>query len=79
MGTMHQKSKPGENVVLTEVPPGLLDDLPSEDQKAISEVVGKPILLVGFDDDGRAELEFADGEGGVHFIFVNPEFVRPAE
>ena len=35
------ESKPGEWVVLKEVPPGLLDDLPLEDQQAIVEVVGK--------------------------------------
>jgi hypothetical protein len=45
------------------VPPGLLDDLPTEDRKAISNVVGKPIVLNEYDDDGRAELEFNDADG----------------
>lgn len=65
-------------VLLTEIPPGLLDDLPKEDQEAISEVVGKPIQLNEFDADGRAELEFKDNNGVTHFIYVAPEFIRSA-
>jgi len=72
------KLKPGAAAVLTKVPPGLLDGLPEEDQSAISEIVGKRILLVAYDDDGRAELEFKDREGTIHFIYVAPEFIRPA-
>jgi hypothetical protein len=62
--------------VLTEVTQGLLDDLPSEDQQAICDIVGKPILLVEYDEDGRAELEFRDRDGNVHFIYVNPAFIE---
>jgi hypothetical protein len=51
--TPHMEPKPGEWVVLTEVPPGMLDDLPLEDQQAIVEVVGKPIVLRGYDDGSR--------------------------
>jgi hypothetical protein len=40
-----KKLQPGEEVVLTQMPPGLLDGLPFEDQQAISEVVGQPVLL----------------------------------
>ena len=35
-------------MVLTEVPPGLLDGLPGEDQEAIVEIVDKPVLLNEF-------------------------------
>ena len=70
--------KPGQKAILTALPPGLLDDLPEEDQKAISEIVGKPIRLVGFDDIGRAELEFQEQDGTIHYIFVTREFIRPA-
>ena len=63
-------------MVLTEIPPGFLDDLPTEDQRAIKEVVGKPILLNEY-DDGRAELEFTDASGVIHFIYVNPGAIRP--
>ena len=71
--------KPGEWVVLTEVPPGMLDGLPSDDQQAIVEVVGKPIVLRGYDDDGRAELEFEDRDGNGHVIFVDLRFIRADE
>ena len=72
------KPKPGESVVLTQIPQGMLDDLPPEDQRAIIEVVGKPILLNEYDDAGRVELEFKDSEGQIHYIFVAPEFIRAA-
>jgi hypothetical protein len=73
------KPKPGDAVVLTEIPPGLLDDLPKADQVAISEAVGRPIALNEYDDDGRAELQFTDGRGVIHFIYVKPDFIRAAK
>ena len=76
---MHRKAKPGERVVLTELPAGLVDGLPAEDQRAIAEIIGKPVLLEGFDDDGRAELEFVDSEGTIHFIYVDRKLIKPAK
>jgi len=73
------KPKPGDTVVLTEIPHGLVDDLPQADQQAVSEVVGKPIALNGYDDDGRAELQFTDDNGVIHFIYVKPDFIRAAK
>jgi hypothetical protein len=73
------RPKPGDKVVLTKVPPGLLDDLPLDDQRAISEIVGKPILLNEYDEDGRAELEFRAEDGTTHSIWVKPDFIRVAE
>jgi hypothetical protein len=58
MTSKHRKPKPGDTVVLLEIPPGLLDGLPTEDQEAIAEAVGKPIRLNDYDENGRAELEF---------------------
>jgi len=72
------RPKPGDKVVLIAVPSGMLNDLPPEDQKAITKVVGKPILLTGYDEDGRAELEFQDDSADTHFIYVSPEFIRKA-
>jgi hypothetical protein len=72
-----KKLKPGDKVLLTQLPPGLLSGLPREDQRAISEIVGKPILLVEFDDDGRAELEFVDRNEVFHYIYVDPKFISP--
>lgn len=73
-----KKPKPGESVVLLSVPPDLLKDLPPEDRRAIREVVGKAIVLNEYDDDGRAELEFKDAHGAIHFIYVRPEFIKAA-
>jgi hypothetical protein len=70
------KPKRGDRLVLTQVPPGFLDDLPLEDQQAINAVVGKPIQFNEYDDDGRVELEFEDRNGDTHNIWVRPEFVR---
>ena len=63
-------------VVLDVVPQGLLNGLPKSDQATISAIVGKPVLLVGYDEDGRAELEFVDGRGNNHSIWVNTRFLR---
>jgi hypothetical protein len=65
-------------VVLRTLPAGFLDDLPPEDQEAISKAVGRPITLKGYEADGRAELEFADSEGVIHFIYVDPKYIAKA-
>ena len=75
----NMKPKPGDMVVLMKVPPGMLHDLPLEDKQAISEVVGKPIVLNEYDDAGRAELEFKDRNGDFHYIYVDLEFIRAVE
>ncbi len=69
----------GRNVILKALPPGFLDDLPVEDQRAISEIVGKPVMLNEYDADGRAELEFTDTEDVIHFIYVDPKFIETAQ
>jgi len=76
MSGENTRPKAGDKVVLTAVPPGMLDDLPTEDQQAITEAVGKPILLTGYDEDGRAELEVQDASADFRFIYVRPEFIR---
>jgi hypothetical protein len=78
MASKDRRLKAGQSVVLTELPPGLLNGLPEKDQKAISAIVGKPIRLVRYGDDGRVELEFVDGEGEIHFIYVNASYITPA-
>jgi hypothetical protein len=69
--------RPGQKAILTALPTGFLDDLPEEDQRAISAVVGTPIRLLGFDDVGRAELEFQEQNGTFHTIFVDRKFIQP--
>ena len=77
------KPRAGEMVVLTRIPPGLMDGLPQEDQDAIEAIVGKPVMLVEYDEHGRAELHFddpIDGRTGdsshTHSIWVAPEFIQ---
>ena len=71
-----EKPKPRDKVILTGLPVGFLADLPTEDQRAISAVIGKPIALNEYDEDGRAELEFTDGNGNIHFIYVSSDFIK---
>jgi hypothetical protein len=68
--------RPGQDVILTRLPPGLVTGLPRRDQNAIRAIVGKPVTLAEYDADGRAELEFVDKAGHIHFIYVAPSFVR---
>jgi hypothetical protein len=76
--TPEKRPKRGQKVVLKALPPGFLDGLPDEDQRAISAMVGKPIMLNKYDRDGRAELEFADPyiENSSHTIWVDPKFIK---
>ena len=77
-----RKPHVGDEVVLIAVPPGLLDGLPDEDQRAITAMLGKPVRLIGWDEDGRAELHFddpfdtrTDDYSHTHSIWVRPEFI----
>jgi hypothetical protein len=79
MGNKHNRPEPGTKVVLKSVPPGLVDGLPQLDQEAISAIVGQEVRLVDYDDVGRAELEFTDKTGDIHYIYVKPEYLRPVE
>lgn len=67
--------EPGDIVVLRSLHPGLLTGLPTEEQEALIAAVGKPVLLLAYDDAGRAELEFKDRHGVIHFIYVSPEAI----
>jgi hypothetical protein len=75
----HAKLKPGGTVVLTELPPGFLGGLPTQDKKAIADIVGKPIELVGYESDGRAELRFTDRLGIIHLIYVRSSFIKSSK
>ena len=72
-----KRPKPGQKVILKALPPGFIDDLPDEDQWAISAMVGKSTTLVKYERDGRAELEFADPfvENASHKIWVDAKFI----
>jgi len=82
MTSDHERPRVGEQVIFLALPPGLLDGLPDEDQRAIAAMVGKPVTLVDYDEDGWAELEFADpfkprteDSSYTHYICVKPEFI----
>jgi hypothetical protein len=77
---LKRKPKPGDRVILTSIPPGLLTDLPEEDQEAIRAIVGQPVTLQGYDAEwktGEAILEFTDANGDGHTIWVKPDFIKP--
>lgn len=78
VGADNTKPKPGDRVTLTAISPGLSDGLPGEDQQAIAEIVGKTITLNGYEEVGRAELEFKDCDGNFHFIYVRPDSIKKA-
>ncbi len=63
-------------MVLTSASHGLLNRLPKQDKKAISEMVGKSVSLLGYDEGGRAELEFTDADGVIHFVSLSPKSIR---
>jgi hypothetical protein len=73
----------GEQVIFLALPPRLLDGLLEEDERAIIAMVGKPVTLVGYDEDGRAELffddPFTDDSSHTHSIWVAPEFIAPVQ
>ena len=72
-----KRSKFEHRVILKALPPGLIDGLPEEDQRAIDAVVGKGVVLNEYDADGRAELEFTDKHEVIHLIYVDPTFIEP--
>jgi hypothetical protein len=77
MKRQKKKPKPGAKIILKALPPGFIDDLPEEDQRAILAIVGKPIILNKYERDGRAALEFTDNKAVGHTIYVDPKFIKP--
>ena len=78
MTSENRKPQVGEQVILVALPPGLLEGLREEDQRAITAMVGKPVTVTGYDEGGRVELAFdsgADDYSSTHFIWVAPEFI----
>ena len=70
------RPKAGDSVIVKELPAGFLEGLASEDRQAITAVIGKAILLKKYDDEDRAELEFTDEKGTIHFVYLNPALIR---
>ena len=62
-----------KKVKLLELPPGFADNLPQDDQPALLAAVGKKAKFNGYDEWGRAELEFKDKKGVWHFVYLDPK------
>jgi hypothetical protein len=67
----------GHMVVLNILPADLLQGLPEEDQAAIRLIIGRPVKFAGY-SFGQAELEFVDGAGDTHSLWVEPSFLQTA-
>lgn len=69
----------GSYVQLLQIPPGLLEDLPLEDQEAITRAATKPLLvselMVDFKEDD-IELQFIAENGTIHFIYVAGKYLQ---
>jgi hypothetical protein len=80
MSTEERQPKPGDMVVLVDLPPGFLDDLPLKEQFTISEMVGKSIKFCGITSGifrnsrwERAELEFSDKKRNEPYLICRSE------
>jgi hypothetical protein len=51
------KPKAGERVIFVALPPGLLDDLPDEDQRAITAMVGRSARISELLDRGEQKAK----------------------
>ena len=70
--------QPGDLVILLSVPSNVINGLPKNDQMAIRSVIGKTVKFSGISFD-QAEIEFKDGHGDTHTIWVDPDRIRPVE
>ncbi len=68
--------KPGDTVILLALPSGFIDDMDAEDREACSAAVGSQVVFNEYDDIGRAELQFTSRDGHIHFIWVEPKFIK---
>lgn len=69
----------GDHIRIIEIPEGLPEGLPEEDQVAIYAQVGKVLVVQGFEMDGSAELEFVDDAGHIHTIWINPNYLEKSK
>jgi hypothetical protein len=77
--TPEKTFKPGDAVILLALPPGFIGDMDIEDREACSEAVGSPVIFNEYDDIGRAELQFTSRDGHIHFIYVEPKFIKAVD
>jgi hypothetical protein len=79
MGDSRRKPLPGGSVFIRETPPGLFSGLSEDDQRAVFAILNEPIRLNAYDDEGRAELEFTDSQGMIHFLYVSQDLIKTIE
>jgi hypothetical protein len=79
MKYLKPQPKPGTRVLITHAPPDFLSGMAPNDRHAIAEILGKPVLLVDYDADGRAELSFSDRNKSLHFIYIDPIYIKTAK
>jgi hypothetical protein len=70
--------KPGTRVIIVQEPPDLFLGMEENDRDAIAHIIGKPVLLVDYDADGRAELEFKSRSKSIHFVYIDPIYIKAA-
>jgi hypothetical protein len=73
------KPKPGTRVVITKAPSDLLLGMTEKEQHAISGILNKPVLLVAYDADCRAELSFRDRNKSLRFLYIDPIYIKTAK
>jgi hypothetical protein len=79
MSIEDKQPKPGDMVVLVGLPSRFLDSLPCESQTAITAMIGKPVEYRGITRTSgweRVELRFEEYPGRIHYINVDPSFIR---
>ena len=54
----------------------MLLGMTEREQEAVAEILEKPVLLVGYDADCRAELSFRDRNKSLHFIYLDPVYIK---
>lgn len=74
-----KEPKPGETVILKELPAGSFDDLPKEDLTALRAAVGKYVFLESYrGEDGKAEVTWQENERQHRTIWVDPQCISRA-
>ena len=69
------KPKVGDKVILKGLPDKISHKSSKVGKERHLEKIGRPHMLTAYEPDGRAELEFSDSNGVIHYIYVNSSFI----
>lgn len=64
-----------DTVLILRMPDWMLRGQAKEDLRALTAVIGRELVVVGFDGYGHVELEFL-AHNGFHTIFMDGESLR---